>query len=194
MSDETRQAAGGAKRAGEAGESVERVEAPERRTFLGVVIGGGMAIFAALASIPLLRFALYPLYAKASEAGWSDVGPADSFASLSDPVQKLVVVEQRDGWRESIAQRPVYVTKDEQGQVVVLSAICPHLGCQVTWSGDKQQFFCPCHGSLFSPDGTRISGPTPRGMDCLATSVQDGQLKVRYQYFRQLLPNKEAAD
>lgn len=191
MSDEARRTDGGV---GKAGEPVESVQIPERRTFLGIVIGAGMAIFAVLASIPLLRFALYPLYAKTAEGGWSDAGPADSFASLSDPVQKLVAVEQRDGWRESVAQRPVYITKDKQGQVVVLSAICPHLGCQVTWSAERRGFFCPCHGSFFAPDGTRVSGPTPRSMDSLATTVQGGELKVRYQYFRQLLPNKEVAD
>ncbi len=191
MSDESRQTAGlveGEKK------PIEPPSSPERRTFLGVMIGAGMTIFGVLAAIPLVRFALYPLYAKAASVTWSDVGPADSFASLSAPVQKLVSVEQRDGWRESVSEKPVYVTKDKQGQVVVLSAICPHLGCQVTWSADRQDFFCPCHGSVFAPDGTRISGPTPRGMDSLESTVQDGQLKVRYQYFRQLMPNKEVAD
>jgi len=188
MHDEGRQPAGGV------GEAKEVLKDSERRTFLGVVIGAGMTIFGILAAIPLLRFALYPLFAKAASVAWSDVGPADSFESLSSPIQKLVTVEQRDGWRESVAQRPVYVTRDKQGQVVVLSAICPHLGCQVTWSGEKNGFFCPCHGSLFGPDGTRISGPTPRNMDSLATTVEGGELKVRYQYFRQLLPNKELSD
>jgi len=188
MSDQTRQPAG------EVAEAKEVLKDAERRTFLGVVIGAGMTIFGILAAIPLVRFALYPLFAKAASAAWSDVGPADSFASLTAPAQKLVAVKQRDGWRESVAQRPVYVTKDKQGQVVVLSAICPHLGCQVTWSAEKDGFFCPCHGSLFAPDGTRISGPTPRSMDSLATTVEGGELKVRYQYFRQLLPNKELAD
>ncbi len=188
MSDETRQPAGGI------ADAKESAKAPERRTFLGAIIGGGMTIFGILAAIPLVRFALYPLYAKAAESGWSDVGPADSFASLSEPVQKLVTVEQRDGWRVSVAQRPVYVTKDKQGNVEVLSAICPHLGCQVIWSADKQDFYCPCHGSLFAADGSRISGPTPRGMDSLSTTVEGCQLKVRYEYFRQLLPNKEVAD
>ncbi|HEV3277339.1 MAG TPA: ubiquinol-cytochrome c reductase iron-sulfur subunit [Terriglobia bacterium] len=174
--------------------SREAVAVPERRTFVGVMIGAGMTLFGALASIPLLRFALYPVFAKASEAAWSDVGPADSFASLSTPVQKLVTVASRDGWQETVAERPVYVTKDKQGQLRVLTAICPHLGCQVAWSADKQGFFCPCHGSFFAPDGTRISGPTPRSMDSLDTTVQNGQLKVRYQYFRQLLPDKEVSD
>jgi hypothetical protein len=31
-------------------------------------------------------------------------------------------------------------------------------------------------------------------MDSLDTTVQNGQLKVRYQYFRQLLPDKEVSD
>ena len=64
----------------------------------------------------------------------------------------------------------------------------------MTWSADRGDFFCPCHGSVFAPDGTRVSGPTPRSMDSLESTLQDGQLKVRYQYFRQLLPNKEVAD
>jgi menaquinol-cytochrome c reductase iron-sulfur subunit len=188
MSDETRRPDGAV------AEAAESVKTSERRTFLGVVIGAGMTIFGIIAAIPLLRFALFPLNAKAADVAWSDVGPAADFQSLAEPVQKLVTVEQRDGWRENVSQKPVYVTKGKQGQVTVLTAICPHLGCQVAWSGEKKGFFCPCHGSLFAPDGSRISGPTPRGMDSLETAVQGGELKVRYQYFRQLLPNKEVAD
>jgi menaquinol-cytochrome c reductase iron-sulfur subunit len=44
---------------------------------------------------------------------------------------------------------------------------------------------------MFTPDGSRISGPSQRGMDTLQTSVQDGQLLVRFQYFRQLVSDKE---
>jgi menaquinol-cytochrome c reductase iron-sulfur subunit len=40
--------------------------------------------------------------------------------------------------------------------------------------------------------GTKISGPAPRSMDDLESKVEDGMLKVRYQYFRQLIPTKEA--
>ena len=41
-------------------------------------------------------------------------------------------------------------------------------------------------------DGAEISGPAPRSMDDLDSKVEDGMLKVRYQYFRQLIPTKEA--
>jgi menaquinol-cytochrome c reductase iron-sulfur subunit len=163
----------------------------DRRSFLATALGAIMAGAGALLAIPLVRFALYPIFAGTAETDWSDVGPTDSFASLSDPVQKMITISQLDGWRESNSQKPVYVTKDSQGQLAVLSAVCPHLGCQVPWNAEKKQFFCPCHGSVFAPDGARVSGPTPRGLDSLSTTIQDGHLKVRYQYFRQLLPDKE---
>jgi len=165
---------------------------PDRRSFLATALGAVMAGVGALLAIPLVRFALYPIFANSDDTKWSDVGSESDFASLSDPVQKMITVSQVDGWRESLAQKAVYVTKDSQGQLGVLSAICPHLGCQVPWSAEKKAFFCPCHGSIFGPDGARISGPTPRGLDSLQSTVQDGRLKVRYQYFRQLLPDKES--
>ena len=40
--------------------------------------------------------------------------------------------------------------------------------------------------------GAKISGPAPRSMDDLDSKVENGMLKVRYQYFRQLIPTKEA--
>ena len=41
------------------------------------------------------------------------------------------------------------------------------------------------------PSGERIAGPPPRSMDSLESKVENGVLKVRYQYFRQIVPNKE---
>jgi menaquinol-cytochrome c reductase iron-sulfur subunit len=172
-------------------EASEQAPSPDRRSFLATALGAVMTVAGALLAIPLVRFALYPIFAKSDDADWSDVGPASDFASLSDPVQKMVTISQIDGWRESLSQKAVYVTKDSQGQLEVLSAICPHLGCQVPWNAEKKAFYCPCHGSVFAPDGSRVSGPTPRGLDSLQSTVQDGRLKVRYEYFRQLLPDKE---
>lgn len=164
---------------------------PERRSLLGVLIGLGAAAVGVVLAIPLVRFALYPLFARTTDTSLSDLGPVDAFSTLTAPLQKIITVSQRDGWRESVAQKPVYVVKDSQGQIKVLSTVCPHLGCGVPWNEQKQQFFCPCHGSSFSADGARLGGPTPRGLDSLDTTVQNGHLMVRYQYFRQLVPDRE---
>jgi menaquinol-cytochrome c reductase iron-sulfur subunit len=104
---------------------------------------------------------------------------------------RTIQIEQVDGWRKAISEKAIYITKDQQGQLRVLTSVCPHLGCTVPWNKEKSQFICPCHGATFAPDGSRISGPSQRAMDTLETSVQDGQLLVRFQYFRQLVSDKE---
>jgi menaquinol-cytochrome c reductase iron-sulfur subunit len=104
---------------------------------------------------------------------------------------RTIQIEQVDGWRKTISEKAVYVTTDKDGRLSVLTSVCPHLGCTVPWNKGKNQFICPCHGATFSKDGARVSGPSLRGMDTLESSVQDGQLLARFQYFRQLVSDKE---
>ena len=162
-----------------------------RRSFLGVLLGLGSFCIGALLSVPLIRFALFPLLRRTTELKESPVGVLTDFSSLTEPVMRTIQIEQVDGWRKAISEKAVYVTKDVEGQLRVLTAICPHLGCTVPWNKENKHFVCPCHGATFTADGTRVSGPSLRGMDTLETSVQDGQLLVRFQYFRQLVSDKE---
>ncbi|HEY7306901.1 MAG TPA: ubiquinol-cytochrome c reductase iron-sulfur subunit [Bryobacteraceae bacterium] len=164
---------------------------PTRRSYLGWLAGLCAAGVGAVLSVPLIRFSLYPLRARTTEVKWSDVGPVSDFASLSAPAQRSITVEQVDGWRKTISEKVVYVTKGSTGQLRVLSAVCPHLGCSVQWRDSKHEFECPCHAAVFRPDGSRLGGPSPRPMDSLETQVQNDRLLVRYQYFRQLVPTKE---
>jgi Rieske Fe-S protein len=164
---------------------------PSRRSFLGALLAVGTSAVAALLSVPLARLTLDPLWRITGGVLWSDVGTVSDFASTRTPTKLQVTIEQRDGWRKVLSEKPVYVVKSPEGRLRVLSAVCPHLGCSVNWDERRGQFVCPCHAGVFAPDGTHISGPPPRGMDELESTVADGRLKVHYQYFRQLLPNKE---
>jgi len=156
-----------------------------------VLLGLGSVFVGALLAVPLVRFALFPLIRRTTELKKSPVGEVSGFSSLTEPVMRTIQIEQVDGWRKAVSEKAVYVTKDNQGQLRALTSICPHLGCTVPWNKEKKQFACPCHGANFAADGTRVSGPSLRGMDTLETSVQDGQLLVRFQYFRQLVADKE---
>jgi menaquinol-cytochrome c reductase iron-sulfur subunit len=167
------------------------ISAESRRSFLGVLLGLGSVLVGALLAVPLIRFALFPLLRLTTQLKSSPVGNLSEFSLLTDPVMRTVQIEQVDGWRKAVSEKAVYVTKDSQGQLCVLTSVCPHLGCTVPWNKEKKQFACPCHGATFAADGTRVSGPSLRGMDALETSVQDGQLLVRFQYFRQLVSDKE---
>jgi menaquinol-cytochrome c reductase iron-sulfur subunit len=146
---------------------------------------------AALLSVPLIRFALFPLIRRTTELKGSPVGDLSEFASATEPVMRTIQIEQVDGWRKAVSEKAVYVTKDRQGQLLVLTSICPHLGCTVPWNREKKEFICPCHGATFASDGSRVSGPSMRGMDTLQTSFANGQLLVQFQYFRQLVSDKE---
>lgn len=177
----------------EAGQKSSAPDSPrgDRRSFLGALLGVGSVFIGGLLSVPLVRFALFPLLRRTTELKSSPVGTLSEFTNLREPVMRTIQIEQVDGWRKAVSEKAVYITRDQQGQLRVLTSICPHLGCTVPWNKEKNQFGCPCHGGTFAPDGTRISGPSQRGMDALETSVEDGQLMVRFQYFRQLVSDKE---
>ncbi|MGA2813197.1 MAG: ubiquinol-cytochrome c reductase iron-sulfur subunit [Candidatus Acidiferrum sp.] len=162
-----------------------------RRSFLGVLLGVGSALIGGLLAVPLIRFAIFPLIRRTTDVKNSPLGPLSDFSSLPEPVMRTIQIESVDGWRKAISEKAVYVTTDRQGQLRVLSSICPHLGCTVPWNKDRKQFVCPCHGGTYMPDGTYVSGPALRGMDSLENSVENGQLTVRFQYFRQLVSDKE---
>jgi menaquinol-cytochrome c reductase iron-sulfur subunit len=166
-------------------------EQSPRRSFLAGILALGTSTIGVLLAIPLARLTLDPLWRTTSEVLWSDAGPARDFAVITAPVKVQISIEQRDGWRKVLSEKAVYVLKGADGRPHVLSAVCPHLGCSIAWNAEKGQFICPCHNGTFAKDGTLVSGPPPRGMDELEANVQDGRLRVRYQYFRQLVSTKE---
>jgi menaquinol-cytochrome c reductase iron-sulfur subunit len=166
------------------------VEFPGRRSFLSMLLAVGTAVVGALLAVPLVRYTLHPLLETTTETAWSDIGSVAELEAAKLPVSRVVTVEQRDGWRSTIAQRAVYIVSGPDG-LRVLSPVCPHLGCAIGWREPEQQFLCPCHVGVFSAEGRRLSGPIPRDMDELDSRVQDGVLQVRYQFFRQLVSHRE---
>lgn len=56
------------------------------------------------------------------------------------------------------------VYRDEGSAVHVCSAICPHMGCLVSWNGGEKSWDCPCHGSRFKTNGEVIEGPALKAL------------------------------
>ena len=72
----------------------------------------------------------------------------------------------------------IFVVRETQG-FYALSAVCTHLGCLTAWKPDLGIIACPCHGSKFKPDGTKIAGPAPRPLPWLRMWLSDdGDLMV----------------
>ncbi len=45
------------------------------------------------------------------------------------------------------------VTRDGDGALRAVSAVCTHLGCLVAWNDAERSWDCPCHGSCFASTG-----------------------------------------
>jgi len=108
------------------------------------------------------------------------------FESLTEgePKKVSIVADQRDAWTvaKDVDLGAVWLVRRGE-HVVALSAVCPHLGCSIDSLADGS-FGCPCHTSTFAADGAKTGGPTPRGMDPLATKLDDGFVAVDFQKFR----------
>jgi hypothetical protein len=76
----------------------------------------------ALLSVPLIRFALFPLLRRTTEVKESPMGALTELSSLTEPVMRTIQIELVDGWRKAISEKAVYVTKDSQGRLRVLTS------------------------------------------------------------------------
>jgi len=69
----------------------------------------------------------------------------------------------------------VAVYRDESGALHERSALCPHMGCGVSWNSLEGSWDCPCHGSRFDPLGGVLHGPATRDLRAAPEGSQDNQ-------------------
>lgn len=151
------------------------MEKESRRSFLQILPLGILAgVFASVGGAAF-RF-LRPRLTAATEA-WLDVMLVDEIKGPA-PVSRKIVAEHVAGWSITTEQHSVYVLPAKNHEV--LSAVCPHEGCEVNWEQTWNRFSCPCHESYFTADGARISGPATRDLDKLPVRIQDGKIQVQY--------------
>ena len=70
-----------------------------------------------------------------------------------------------------------YIVRNSDGLLAIWQK-CTHLGCAVPWADNEDQFHCPCHGSLFTPEGVVTGGPAPRPMDTFPIEIRDSEVWV----------------
>ena len=130
----------------------ELVPDADRRTFLGTtssvaMTAGLLGSYGALGALSV-RY-LYP--ARSAPRAWMYVADLEGFHPGSS-----LVYRTPGGARVVIARNG---KAGNEADFIALSSVCPHLGCNVTWEGDKKRFFCPCHNGTFDPSGKATGGP-----------------------------------
>jgi menaquinol-cytochrome c reductase iron-sulfur subunit len=159
---------------------------PSRRDFMGKTVTVVLGAISATATL------LFPLRAVFGAARLETVRVAPNelpLGKLSEfpegaASEVRLRAPERDAWLTAPADvGSVYVIRNGNS-ARVLSATCPHLGCPVDYDARSRHFECPCHRSVFALDGDRLSGPAPRGLDPLESSVKGDELSCRFVRFR----------
>jgi Rieske Fe-S protein len=101
-----------------------------------------------------LEFAKENLNVAAQYTDWASAGDAPSATSI-EPGRGCVV-------RRGVSKLAVY--RDAHGTMHERSAVCPHLGCIVSWNSGEESWDCPCHGSRFDAMGRLLNGPAKRSV------------------------------
>ncbi len=85
------------------------------------------------------------------------------------------VVAPNDGDSAKVA---CWVRRIDESKLQVFAVNCAHLGCPVRWFQQSRLFMCPCHGGVYYEDGSRASGPPPRGLFEYPWKVVGGRLLI----------------
>ena len=122
---------------------------------------------------------------------WVEIGPVGNLPA-GEFVSRVVLVVARGAWFDHRVERAIWIHRNPDDTVAVLSGICPHKTYNINRSRtNSATFVCPGHKSAFDSKGNVLSGPSPRPMDSLEHKIENGILMVRYQKFRSNTPIKE---
>jgi len=151
--------------------------ATSRRGFLFTLGLSLNVVAASLVGIPVIGYLVGPVRRRAEQA-WISLGPLPSFP---EGQTRLATYENpfRVAWDGATANIPCWVRRVAGEQFQIFAINCAHLGCPVRWFAQSRLFMCPCHGGVYYEDGSRASGPPPRGLFEYEYRVRDGQLWVR---------------
>jgi Rieske Fe-S protein len=156
----------------------ERPAPLSRRSFL---FGVGVAlnvVAATLVTIPVIGYVFSSFRRKVASQSWIVLGALKNF-----PENQTRLATYRNPytrpWDGTTAHIPCWVRRLTGEKFQVFAINCAHLGCPVRWFEESHLFMCPCHGGVYYEDGSRASGPPPRGLYEYEYKIEQGELWVR---------------
>ncbi|MGD0201622.1 MAG: Rieske (2Fe-2S) protein [Bryobacteraceae bacterium] len=136
----------------------------ERRSFIGWLLGGGLAASLGSFLYPVLRFVNPP---EVPEAAVNEV--------VAGKVQDL---KPNSGRIVKFGSRPVLLIRTIQDEWKAFSAVCTHLNCTVQYREDSRQIWCACHNGYYDLNGMVVSGPPPRPLEGYLVHVRGDEVVI----------------
>ncbi|MFQ6675549.1 MAG: ubiquinol-cytochrome c reductase iron-sulfur subunit [Fidelibacterota bacterium] len=119
-----------------------------RRSFLKILLGGGIFGFLTSVVYPVVRYLKPPPEAEA--------------APTSVAAGKASELKPNSGRIIKFGREPVILINTPSGDIRAFSAVCTHLACTVQYREDFQHIWCACHNGHYNLEGVNIAGPPPR--------------------------------
>jgi len=142
-----------------------------RREFLNYVWGAAISLFLAEFGIGAYIFSL-PRFREGEFGSDFDLGALGEI--LPGPDGAPAPYDQAKTWLLNIGPKEAAKGQGKEGLLAIYK-VCTHLGCLYKYETTTERFECPCHGSKFHLDGTKIleEGPAPRSLDRFVMELKD---------------------
>ena len=150
-----------------------------RRDFVKVITAFLGTLMGAAIGLPAIVYLIAPASRPSESEAWVSLGSLKDYP-LGIPKLFKFTRSQVNGWEKTVNSYGVFVIRKDENQVMVLSNICTHLGCRVSWHSDVQHYVSPCHNGHFDIVGNVVSGPPPRPLDEFTTKIENGNLYIQY--------------
>lgn len=141
-----------------------RPQVEGRRTFIRILLGGGLFASAASFFYPLARYLVPPA---AVDLG-GDTVVAAKVGDLKPNSSKIF----------KFGSHPGLLILTSSGEYRALTATCTHLGCTVQYRNDTRQIWCACHNGTYDLAGRNVSGPPPRPLQQFDVHVKGDDIFV----------------
>ncbi|MGO4273726.1 ubiquinol-cytochrome c reductase iron-sulfur subunit [Paenibacillus sp. TAF58] len=112
------------------------------------------------------------------------LGEFDRLNAIMNVEKVIYEATFQDGWVKKTSKGFVYVTKGSKGDLLIISSVCTHLGCDVLPATIEQRsakkdlfFLCPCHGAEFDKQGSAV-GVVLKGLDTYQPIIADGSVYI----------------
>jgi len=163
----------------------------QKRNFIKGVTAAILGFLSLALTWPLVSF----LVPSSTEGGEGKFVKVPNFPAIptGKPTKMTFEDVDKQAFITSNVVYDIWVIKHGADKATVYSPLCPHLNCRYTFYGEKQQFACPCHGSIFNEDGKVLGGPAPRPLDTLPYKIEAGELYVQWKLYKAGVPEKAEA-
>ena len=151
----------------------------DRSGFVKIILTVLGSIMGFIMGLPAIVYLISPATRVQESEAWIPLGPLTNYP-IGEPTLFNFTRSKINGWEKTVNSYGAYVIRGENDEIQVLSNMCTHLSCRVTWQEEGQDYLCPCHDGHFGKYGEVLSGPPPKPLENYEAKIEEGNLFIHF--------------